>query len=85
MQSRPQTRHSYADTLAMSRFEEHDITEFLQTGLKAIGGGDRVVVAAFHDYVIHGRNGAINPAKSGTRQRYMLHIPALSAQIFAAL
>jgi hypothetical protein len=53
--------------------------------LKAIGGGDRVVVAAFHDYVIHGRNGAINPAKSGTRQRYMLHIPAHSAQIFAAL
>jgi len=40
---------------------------------------------AFHDYVIHGRNGAINPAKSGTRQRYMLHIPAHSAQIFAAL
>jgi hypothetical protein len=37
---------------------------------------------AFHDYVIHGKHGAVNPAKSGTKAalHYVLHISPDSAQ-----
>jgi hypothetical protein len=37
---------------------------------------------AFHDYVIHGKNDAVNPAKSGTKAalHYVLQIPSYSAQ-----
>jgi hypothetical protein len=37
---------------------------------------------AFHDYVIHGKDGAVNPAKTGTKAalHYVLRIPSCSAQ-----
>jgi hypothetical protein len=50
--------------------------------LYSLGSENAFFKDAFHDYVIHGRNGAINPAKSGTKAalHYVLQIPAHSAQ-----
>ena len=50
--------------------------------LYSLGPENAFFKDAFHDYVIHGRNGAINPAKSGTKAalHYVLQIAAHSAQ-----
>ena len=42
------------------------------------GDGDAFVKDAFHEYVVHGKAGAVNPAKTGTKAalHYVLHVPA---------